>query len=211
MSSWFEQYAASRPHDFAVGPAGNPYMLRWFITPRGDEGGIYLHRFLHDDEDRAFHDHPWDSISLMLSGEIRELRPDAEPALYRPGDVIVRKAPYPHRLQVIEPGYTLFIMGPRIREWGFLCAQGWRHWTRFVDQVSPGEISAGCEGYGAAELERTPLQYGGDDAERVRQIRQRHARRNQPDAAFGLADGMVADHDLGVLLEIMGRRQEGSL
>ena len=162
--TWFEQYAASRPHDFAVGPSGNPYMLRWFLTPRGDEGGIYLHRFLHDDEDRAFHDHPWDSISLMLSGEIRELRPEHEPALFLPGDVIVRKAPYPHRLQVVVPGFTLFIMGPRIREWGFLCDQGWRHWTRFVEQTSPGEISAGCEGYTSFEIERLPLPANGGAA-----------------------------------------------
>lgn len=155
-TTWFEQYAESRPADFAVGPSGNPYMLRWFVTPRGNEGGVYLHRFLHDDEDRAFHDHPWDSISIILSGKMRELRPDLPPRIISAGEVVIRKAPYPHRLEVIETGYTLFVMGPRIREWGFLCEDGWRHWTRFVDQTNPGEMSAGCEGYTTEELERLP-------------------------------------------------------
>lgn len=157
MSTWFEDYASSREPDFAVGPRGDPYMLRWFVTPRGDGGGIYLHHFLHDDEDRAFHDHPWDSVSLMLSGVIEELRPDAEPVIYRAGHVIIRKAPYPHRLKVIERGFTLFVMGPRIREWGFLCPDGWRHWTRFVNQSAPGEMSAGCDGFGLQEIEAAPL------------------------------------------------------
>ncbi len=154
--AWFEDYANSRAADFAVGPQGNPYMLRWFITPRGTDGGVYLHRFLHDDEDRAFHDHPWDSVSIMLSGRLRELRPDADPVIYSPGDVVVRKAPYAHRLEVIETGYTLFIMGPRIREWGFLCPEGWRHWTRFVDTSDVGSVGIGCGEYTTADVESTP-------------------------------------------------------
>lgn len=157
-NTWFEAYAASRTPDFAVGPSSDPYMLRWFLTPRGDQGGVYLHYFRHDDEDRAFHDHPWDSVSILLSGRLRELRPDHPPRVIEAGEVVNRPAPYPHRLQVIERGYTLFVMGPRVREWGFLCAEGWRHWTRFVDATNPGEISAGCEGYTSEEIERLPLE-----------------------------------------------------
>jgi quercetin dioxygenase-like cupin family protein len=154
--TWFEELADSRPHDFAVGPKDDPYMLRWFITPRGNNGGIYLHYFMHDDEKRAFHDHPWDSVSILLSGRLRELRPNQEPAIIRPGDVVTRNAPHPHRLEVIERGFTLFITGPRIREWGFLCEQGWRHWTRFVNADNIGEVGIGCEGYTTEEIEKQP-------------------------------------------------------
>lgn len=153
---WYEQLAESRKPDFLIGPSNDPYLLRWFITPRGENGGIYLHYFRHDDEDRALHDHPWDSVSIVLSGKYREHLPDGESRIISAGDVVERKAPYPHRLEVIERGYTLFIMGPRFREWGFLCDQGWRHWTRFVDASNPGEISAGCEGYTTEQIEREP-------------------------------------------------------
>ena len=104
--AWYEALAASRPPDFAGGPSGDPYMLRWFLTPRGNDGGVYLHKFVHDDEDRAFHDHPWDSTSILLSGQLRELRPDLPPRVITAGEVVTRRAPHPHRLQVIEPGYT---------------------------------------------------------------------------------------------------------
>lgn len=154
--TWFEDYANSRDPDFKIGPSDDPYLLRWFLTPRGSEGGIYLHKFLHDDEDRALHDHPWNSTSIVLSGKYREFTDKLPPTIIVAGQVVLRPAPYPHRLQVIEQGFTLFIMGPRIREWGFLCDAGWRHWTRFVDQKNPGEMSAGCEGFTDAEFEATP-------------------------------------------------------
>lgn len=154
---WYEELAASREPDFKVGPEGDPYMLRWFITPRSDNGGIYLHKFLKDDEDRAFHDHPWDSVSILLSGELQELRPHRPPYTISAGQTVERKAPYPHRLKVIEQGFTLFIMGPRIREWGFLCPQGWRHWTRFVSPNDTGSIGVGCEGYTEERFEKQPV------------------------------------------------------
>jgi len=157
MSTWFEDLANSRDPDFTVGPVDDPYMLRWFITPRGSNGGVYLHKFMHDDEDRAFHDHPWDSVSIVLSGKLRELRPDLPPRIIQAGETVTRKAPYAHRLEVIERGFTLFTMGPRIREWGFLCDQGWRHWTRFVDGDDKGRISAGCDGYTTQEIEKTAI------------------------------------------------------
>jgi hypothetical protein len=63
---------ASRPPDFSIGPKGDRYMLRWWVIPRNRWFNIYLHRFLHDDEDRALHDHPWVSCSYILWGSWRQ-------------------------------------------------------------------------------------------------------------------------------------------
>lgn len=56
-----------RPPDFIVGNADNPYLLRWWVIPRNPWFNIYLHKFLRDDDDRALHDHPWASCSIILN------------------------------------------------------------------------------------------------------------------------------------------------
>lgn len=41
---------------------------------------------------------------------------------------------------------TLFITGPRMREWGFHCPQGWRHWRDFTNPADGGAtVGRGCE------------------------------------------------------------------
>ena len=58
----------------------------------------------------------------------------------------------PHRVLLVDddegnkkPCWTLFITGPRVREWGFYCPQGWRHWRDFTAPHNPGEIGRGCD------------------------------------------------------------------
>lgn len=41
------------------------YLHRWFIY-RGTRIGIYIHKFVRSDEDRAVHDHPWDFLVIPL-------------------------------------------------------------------------------------------------------------------------------------------------
>jgi len=42
--------------------------------------------------------------------------------------------------------WTVFITGSVVREWGFYCRQGWRHWKEFVQQIPGGnKIGRGCE------------------------------------------------------------------
>lgn len=48
------------------------YLWRWHIIPRNRWFNIYLHKFAHGDDDRALHDHPWPSASLILDGRYRE-------------------------------------------------------------------------------------------------------------------------------------------
>jgi hypothetical protein len=52
--------------------------------------------------------------------------------------------PTPHWAQKdILPAWTLFITGPRWREWGFHCPQGWIHHDHFSDPADPGNIGKG--------------------------------------------------------------------
>jgi hypothetical protein len=62
--------------------------------------------------------------------------------------VVLRRATAAHRLEVIDgvpPAETIFITGPRIREWGFHCAhRGWVLWKDFVDKTAIGSVGRGC-------------------------------------------------------------------
>ena len=144
----------SRPPDFIVGDPANPYLRRWWIIPRNRWCNIYLHQFLHSDDDRALHDHPYFNASILLRGSYLEhvqsgatlVRKPWRP--WAPWRVTFRAAATAHRIELRDqsPVWTLFITGPRIREWGFLCPQGWKHWAAFTKSGEPGQIGPGCDG-----------------------------------------------------------------
>lgn len=161
--------ADRRPPDFVVGGEADPYLLRWWVIPRNRFFNIYLHCFLRSDDDRALHDHPYlFNCSVLLRGQYLEWeaydkRKHREhekiavqfPGLPEPHAVgIERTAPAlaprwgraPHRIELTNgPCWTLFITGPRVREWGFYCPQGWKPWQKFTAAGKPGEIGPGCE------------------------------------------------------------------
>lgn len=133
-----------REPDFIIGGRDNPYLLRWWVIPRNRWFNIYLHRFLRSDDDRALHDHPWWNLSIVLSGAYTEITPQGS-YLRKRGRLVLRRATASHRIYLhAGPVWTLFLTGPTIRDWGFHCPQGWRHWKDFVAQ-DPGEIGRGCE------------------------------------------------------------------
>jgi hypothetical protein len=155
-----------RKPDFVIGGHDNPYMLRWWVIPRNRWFNVYLHKILREDDDRALHDHPWWNVSILLRGAYIEVRPDVKAAatpftriadmpviraLRRAGSVVFRKPSTAHRLELLtvngqrQPVWSLFITGPRVREWGFHCSHGWREWRDFVASDDPGSIGRGCE------------------------------------------------------------------
>lgn len=143
---WAEELMASRPMDYNIGP---DYMHRWWVIPRNEQHNTYLHRILRSDDDRALHDHPWDNQSIILKGRYVEHTPEGE-FLREAGYVGFRKATDSHRLQLIEgdePVISLFITGPKVREWGFHCPNGWRHWKEFVSTSDQHNATKGrgCE------------------------------------------------------------------
>ena len=137
---------AHRKPDFVIGGEDNPYMRRWHLQRQADTSSIYLHQVLRDDDDRALHDHPYHSVSVVLRGVMREILPGGKSRELRAGSVVTRSAEDAHRLEVIEgPVWSLFVTGPRIREWGFHCSNGWRHWKDFVNPDDPGQPGPGCD------------------------------------------------------------------
>jgi hypothetical protein len=144
--------AVRRAPDWVIGDVEDPYLLRWWVIPRNRWFNVYLHCFLRSDDDRALHDHPWASVSMLLRGRYIEetIRPGGVHAMRacRAGAVRVRGARFAHRI-IVAPGdscWTLFITGPNVREWGFHCANGWRHWKEFTDPANGGRTAGrGCE------------------------------------------------------------------
>ena len=150
-----------RPPDFIIGGQERPYLLRWFVIPRNPVFNIYLHQFLRSDDDRALHDHPWlFNLSWLLRGEYVEHTIRAGGVLDRThrcaGAIKLRFGAAPHRVELVDgdhpegpsrPCWTLFITGPRIREWGFYCMErGWVHWKRFTAPNDKGAVGPGCAG-----------------------------------------------------------------
>lgn len=138
-----------RPPDQLVGDPDAPYIFRWRLWPKNPLINAYLHNVVRADDEAALHDHPWPSVSIMLAGTIDETfaaRKGEKVRKLRAGDVVLRKSRFAHRLSPVltEPAWTLFITGPRVREWGFHCAQGWRDWKTFVEARKGGKYN-GCD------------------------------------------------------------------
>lgn len=177
MTSFIEQVERifRRDPDLVIGDPSNPYMFRWNIIPKNRLLNIFLHKFVRDDDDRAMHDHPWWSMSIVLRSGYYDCRPGPdkteERRWYGPGSIIFRYATDRHRVELFKEvwpvfevrdhpdgrysdvvdvkevprdSWTLFITGPKVREWGFWCPQGWRHWTDFTSGKNGEVIGKGC-------------------------------------------------------------------
>lgn len=154
-------YSVRKP-DFVVGSDNDPYLHRWYIIPRNKYFNIYLHHFLRSDDDRALHDHPWWNMSFLLSGSYKEYMP-VKPKELQSGNreiyfkirnrffLVFRKATASHRIELFKkrgkeiPVWTLFLTGPKIRNWGFWCPRGWKYWEDFVSKREGGnDTGKGC-------------------------------------------------------------------
>lgn len=137
-----------RPPDKII---GTNYLSRWHTIPRNRFFNIYLHRFTGSDDDRALHDHPWHSVSILLKGSLFEIFKGRrtqgwyDARVIRRWRPIFRGATFSHRLVLgmSGPAWTLFITGPVVREWGFWCPKGWVHWSKMT--TPEGESIGGCE------------------------------------------------------------------
>jgi hypothetical protein len=146
--------AGRRLPDLVIGERGRPYLCRWYILPRNRWCNAYLHQFWRSDDDRALHDHPWWSLSLCLSGSMVEHTIAAGGVHHRrfiaAGGWRLRSARLAHRLELDEnagPVWTLFLTGPRLRQWGFHCPQGWVPWEKFTAGTTDdlrGQVGRGC-------------------------------------------------------------------
>lgn len=168
-----ENVMARRPPDFEIGPEGDRYMLRWYLTPwsRYERGSkpkgwfdaltrklpnAYLHLFKHDDEDRARHNHPWASCSVMLKSGYWEVLAEDRKVFRAEGSITFRSAKTFHRVVLLRQfpagkppapmeAVSLFLTGPVVQNWGFACPQGFRPWQEFVSARDKGSVGRGCE------------------------------------------------------------------
>lgn len=142
MQQWAEALMASRAPDFVI---GDDYLRRWYLLPRNGWSNLYLHDIRKSDDDRALHDHPWANTSFLILGSYIEHTPDGS-FRRNAGDVINRPGTALHRLEVIpgERCISLFSTGPKVRDWGFQCPQGWVPWQVFTDPTDSSQVGRGC-------------------------------------------------------------------
>lgn len=94
------------------------YVPRWKWLPR-----IRLHIIHRPDEDRALHDHPADYRTLVIDGYYMQEVLTGARLFHPPGTSYAARAEHFHRIAEVSPGggaTTIFILGPKRQEWGFL-------------------------------------------------------------------------------------------
>lgn len=110
------------------------WLARWFpkLSYR-----LVLHKCVLSDAD-GLHDHPWAWKSKILEGGYWEHLPDNKMALRTSADGWRSfGADSFHRLELPWEGavsWSLFLMGPKEKEWGFQDRDGnWVQWREYID------------------------------------------------------------------------------
>jgi len=142
----------SRPADQVIGGEDNPFYERWYLLPKNYYFNVMCHRYHRSDDDRANHDHPWWNLSFVVRGAFMEWTgryDEGGVSLRVQGDMVRRKAETAHRIELferrpVEP-VTIFVTGPKVREWGFWCPKGWRHNRDFTLKDDETKIGRGCD------------------------------------------------------------------
>jgi len=147
MFKWIEKLTAKLAEKVAA------YLIKkkryWFIPNRDDKNKVYLERYyllknrlfaeninvvLHkirtSDSDPWLHDHPWTFMTVILTGGYWEHTIHGK-TWKGPGSVIFHHSKQLHKIE-LDPDksdgqdtWTLFVMGPRQRKWGFQTDNGW--------------------------------------------------------------------------------------
>ena len=124
-----------------------PYLERYYLFLKERERfpfNVFLHKFLKSDPDDV-HDHPWPYTTIILRGGYWEWIPifdsvgrkTGEIQHWRgPGHFRICSATSYHRIE-LDPNitaWTLFMPGPKQREWGFLVKNNWVQWQEYLQQ-----------------------------------------------------------------------------
>ena len=117
--------------------ANEPYLERYYLFLKERNWfpfNIFLHKFLKGDPD-DLHDHPWPYFTLILRGGYWEHTPAGR--FWRaPGHFRVCSPRSLHRIE-LEPGvatWTLFVPGPKMREWGFVRKGEWVQHEQYLKE-----------------------------------------------------------------------------
>jgi hypothetical protein len=144
LLAWLIHRAQSTPYFHLDG-----YMDRWWLMPHWmltthPDGYLFprswlpfsmrIHHIKRADDGRELHDHPFDYRTIILHGWYKEENVFGEQALRWPGETRASRAQTFHRIANVSEGgvWTLFIMGPRINDWGFLVAGRKVYWKTYL-------------------------------------------------------------------------------
>jgi hypothetical protein len=124
-----------------------PYLERYYVFLKDRDRfpfNIFVHKFLKSDPDDV-HDHPWPFATLILRGGYWEWAPQFNSkgekigelaCWYGAGSFRTARANTYHRIE-LDPSitcWTLFMPGPKQRDWGFLVKNKWIQWEQYLKQ-----------------------------------------------------------------------------
>ncbi|AKC41222.1 TPA_asm: hypothetical protein PROPHIMCPROF_30 [Mycobacterium phage McProf] len=146
---WLRKLIRREPHQLIYNSYGELYLKRWYVIPRNPLLNVYVHQFIHSDDDRAPHDHPWWFVSWVLKGHYFE-HTDTGVIRRERWSWAFRRAVHRHRVELPSeptwnfdrdewqevPAWTLLITGRRVRQWGFWCP------TRYTVGLEPYNSAA---------------------------------------------------------------------
>ena len=124
-----------------------PYLERYYVFLKDRTWfpfNVFVHKFLKSDPGHP-HDHPWGFCTVILRGGYWEWKPVLDSRGYvmsercrwrGAGSIRFGSAQDLHRIE-LEPGvtpWTLFVPGPRLREWGFRVGRHWLPHDEYFEQ-----------------------------------------------------------------------------
>ena len=119
-------------------PGGEPYLTRYrlLVTPLIR---VYLHR-IYAPDGACMHDHPWAWwASIVLWGGYTELIQTSltlAQVTRLAGSVAFHGTGYVHMIDRLHPTrstWTLLVVGPHVRRWGFFTRSGWIDHRRYSE------------------------------------------------------------------------------
>lgn len=131
LLNWIKERGGSR----MIMRDGKPYLERFYLF-KSKWLTVVIHKFWANDPDEP-HDHPWHWASYVLRGCYFENHVDGTREYRTPGSLKIRRSTEFHRITMedywgseTEDGpagltTTLFFMGRRHRDWGFLRGDKW--------------------------------------------------------------------------------------
>jgi len=126
--------------------SNEPYLERYYLFLKDRDKfpfNVFLHKFLKSDPDDV-HDHPWPYATLILKGGYYEWvatfnsngEKVAETRHWRgAGHFRTCSAKSFHRIE-LDPevtAWTLFMPGPKQRDWGFWTKGKWMQWQEYIN------------------------------------------------------------------------------
>jgi len=112
-----------------------PYLTRYYLFLKDRKWfpfNIFLHKFHRSDPD-DLHDHPWPFITFILKGGYWEHTPTGK-HWRSAGTIRMASSDQLHRIE-LDPNidvWTLFFVGPRLKEWGFIKEGQWVQHEKYL-------------------------------------------------------------------------------